>query len=384
MTSVAGVLAMATKARGDRRFLALLADCARPHVPDALAVRVRQRAEAVDDWSGLVTSAEQHGLGPLLHAHVRAGVLEPPEAARRQLWALYGRHRRENAIRLRALDEALAGFSDAGLRVVVLKGPVLADLVYRDPGLRPMSDLDLLVPAEDLVRAQRLLGAMGFRAPVPPSTHRLRRKHHLSPAVRIADGLPVVVEVHGDAFGSDRGATLPWEARGTPALTFSVGTRQAEALAGPQMLWHLCRHMTGLWHPLRLIWVADVVGFCEVFEAELDWPRLSREMPFIRSTLAMIDQLTPLPESLRGRAGIDRAASVRDVGIDYTGWPRTPPLDDGRARSRWRYLADTCRPPRWWLRLNYGGASASHAAVLWRHARALAGMAVRRAKDRVM
>ena len=368
----------------DQRFLPLLADCARPRVPDALVERVQRRVAAIDDWPGLVTSAEQHGLGPLLHAHVRAGVFAPPEPARRQLWALYERHRRENAVRLSALEEVLAGLAEAGIPVAVLKGPVLANLVYRDPGLRPMSDLDLLVPFEDVVGAQRRLGELGFRAPLPPSTHRLRRKHHLSPAVRLIDGLSVVIEVHGDAFGPDRGTTLQWDRRGAPPLTFSVGSRRAESLAMPQMLWHLCRHMTGLWHPLRLIWVADVIGFCEVFQADIDWLRLSNEMPFVRSTLAMVDQLTPVPESVRARAGIDSVAKANSVGVDYTGWPRSPHRDGARARGRWGYIVDTCQPPEWWLRLNYGAAHASLVTASWRHLVAIVRMAVRRTKDQVM
>ncbi len=247
-----------------------------------------------------------------------------------------------------------------------------------------MSDIDLLVRKDDVVRAQRQLGEIGFRAPLPPSSHRLGRKHHLSPAVRLVDRVPVVVEVHGDAFGSDRGASLTWEGRGTPALAFSVGPCRAEALAMPQMLWHLCRHMTGLWHPLRLIWVADIIGFCEVFGSDLDWPQLSRERPFVQSTLAMIDQLTPLPDSLRAQAAIQPAPASEGVGVDYAGWPRSPRVDGTRRHGRLDYVLDTCRPPEWWLRLNSGTAYAPIASAYWRHLRALANIARRRVKDQVM
>jgi len=359
-----------------------LADCARPRVADAFVEQLRRRAAAIRDWDACVSRAEQQGLGPLLHAHMRAGVIAPPDGARRQLWALYIRHREQNRIRLQVLGELLGRFAAAGIPAAVLKGPVLASLVYGDPGLRPMGDLDLLVPMERLVEAQRELGRMGFNVSVPASAHRLRRKHHLSPATRIVDGLAVVVEVHGDAFGADRGATLRWEARGEPPLTFAAGGVTAESLGLPQMLWHLCRHMTGLWHPLRLIWVSDVIGFAATYASELDWPRMASEMPFVPSTLAMIDQLTALPDAVRSRAGIATKGAAAGVGLDYAGWPRTPPRT-GEQPTRRAYVAETLLPREWWLRLNYGAADGS---LMWahvHHARALGRLAVRRVRDRL-
>ena len=105
-------------------------------MPDAVAERVRLAAPDGDDWPECVLAAEREGLGPLLHAHARAGLLSPPEAQRRQLLATYVRHRRENEVRLRALAEVLDALDRAAVPVVVLKGPALIHFVYRDAGLR--------------------------------------------------------------------------------------------------------------------------------------------------------------------------------------------------------------------------------------------------------
>ena len=58
-----------------------------------------------------------------------------------------------------AVDLAIRPLTDAGLEPVVLKGPALASR-YPQPGLRPMDDIDVLLPKADHVRAiEALQGA---------------------------------------------------------------------------------------------------------------------------------------------------------------------------------------------------------------------------------
>ena len=43
------------------------------------------------------------------------------------------------------LSKVVAGFKDAGIPVIILKGALLAKTLYPSPGLRYMGDIDLLV-----------------------------------------------------------------------------------------------------------------------------------------------------------------------------------------------------------------------------------------------
>jgi hypothetical protein len=60
---------------------------------------------------------------------------------------------------LRRVREALEPLGDSWL---VVKGPVLADLAYRQPGLRLYQDLDLVVPRAQFAEAIALLEGAGF------------------------------------------------------------------------------------------------------------------------------------------------------------------------------------------------------------------------------
>jgi hypothetical protein len=60
------------------------------------------------------------------------------------------------------LKGVLRAFDRSSLRVVLLKGPSLAERLYGSVALRASRDLDLLVSKTDLTRAESVLTAMGF------------------------------------------------------------------------------------------------------------------------------------------------------------------------------------------------------------------------------
>ena len=56
-------------------------------------------------------------------------------------------------------------FNAEGIELILLKGSHLARFVYRDIGLRAMSDIDIMVKKEEFLKAVELLFQMGFGAP---------------------------------------------------------------------------------------------------------------------------------------------------------------------------------------------------------------------------
>ncbi len=56
-----------------------------------------------------------------------------------------------------ALGEILIAFNKNSIQTLVLKGPFLAEHVYGNIGLRPMSDLDILIHQSDSTSVQVIL-----------------------------------------------------------------------------------------------------------------------------------------------------------------------------------------------------------------------------------
>ncbi len=331
----------------------LLAACAYADETRVCYPRLAQQAGQLTAWNELPAQAEAHGLGPLLYTYLKqAGVAVPP-GAQRELQGLYLRHRHANAVKMRILSEILAAFHQAGIEARLLKGAALAWLIYPQPGLRPMRDLDLLVKKSDALAAQAALAGLGFVAPLPAHLP----DKHLPAAVRKTEGLSVSVELHHNLFNLAHPASLTLEQLppAPPALT--VAGQPACTLGYEEMLWHLCEHLTyhtTVWESLRLIWVADIVGVAERFVAEIDWPLLKQRYPLASNVLSLLHFITPLSPALIERAGLKTNRVVNGAGFEFEGWPRTS-IGQQRAGGKGygRILKDTFYPPELWLRLHY-------------------------------
>lgn len=114
-------------------------------------------------WTAMLAMAKQHRLGPLLHWQMtqRHAALAVPDAVRAELKrAWIDSSRRQLGIQYE-LCAARNVLESAGIGSITLKGGFLAFLAYPNPALRPVRDLDILIPADRLVEAYRLLIANG-------------------------------------------------------------------------------------------------------------------------------------------------------------------------------------------------------------------------------
>jgi hypothetical protein len=267
----------------------LLALCARAQGHPLQYQQLRQHALALPTWDNLPVQAETYGLNPLLYAHLQAADIPVPTAIRQQLQTGTMQHSHANRVRGCVLAEILTAFQSAGIEALVLKGAALAHLVYPEPGLRPMRDLDLLVSPSQARPAQTLLGELGFNAPPPGDT--LPAKHLLA-AKRWVEGLQVTVELHHNLYANGTLDT-ELEALRPAAIPLIIEGVTAHTLGYEAMFAHIYRHMriNMLLDSLRLIWIADLVSLAERFAAKIDWPRVN---PALRNALALCHWLTPL------------------------------------------------------------------------------------------
>lgn len=147
-----------------------------------------------------------------------------------------------NARLMKAQNQVLAWFSQAGIRTAVLKGSSNAKN-YPQPDLRVLGDIDVLVKREDLKRAQEVLENHGYRL------HEDDPGYHISFSCR-----KVYVEVHYDVteFPDSPGGRLmeTYASRfledvcwgSVSGYEFPMLTEANQALT---LLLHMIRHMFG-------------------------------------------------------------------------------------------------------------------------------------------
>jgi hypothetical protein len=173
---------------------------------------------------------------------------------------------------LEALETVLAAFRSEGVPVIVYKGAALALGTYPRLGLRPMVDIDFLVPTSAAGEGLRILEGLGARRTSVEPAKRLSMLHGAELLLE-REGWSVAVDLHWSALwecrrpGDDdslRESAVPLPGTVTPARMPCPADH----------LLVVCVH--GLkWSPLPAIhWVADAMM---LIERSVDWARLVAE-----------------------------------------------------------------------------------------------------------
>jgi hypothetical protein len=144
--------------------------------------------------AGLADLAVQEGLGPLLGARLKAGEIEvESEAVKARLLREYYACCAHHLLREQQTAGLWAALRNRGIPVLLLKGAALAKTVYRDPGERPMADLDCLVPRAQWREAVHLAVKAGGSWKIC-AKRRVTGAHGYAADVALQNGM--VVEIH--------------------------------------------------------------------------------------------------------------------------------------------------------------------------------------------
>jgi hypothetical protein len=335
---------MATLSDGAFRFLSL---CAQPPGSAAVAQRLPCALATVSSFDELAIAAEQHGMEPLVLAHIERTGLAMPADLRARLLARRTQHAHAASIRTRVMTGVARAMERAGVPFLVLKGAALAPLVYDDARLRPMRDVDLLIRKADAGRALEVLMRCGFRpgSAAVPSHH-----HHLQGMAKTLEGATVTIELHHELL-----ARTPFvEACDYDDLIhrsqpFEWGGMSYRTLGCEDMLWHVYAHafVINTLHPgaIRLLSVADLVHATEAWIDRIDWARLRRQYARLPRALHVLYDLVPwsphVAEVLREQ--VERPATA----------VRVYPIDSDPHWSA-ALIPDVLWPPEWWFRMRYG------------------------------
>ncbi len=116
------------------------------------------------DWEQLVSKAQIQGLAPLMYWLLsKSGKFSSiPEPMRNSLRLNYSLTWIKNKKILKDLESLAKIFKQVDIPLVLLKGACFVLTIYQDIGLRPMGDLDILVPASRFSEAVQIAHSLGF------------------------------------------------------------------------------------------------------------------------------------------------------------------------------------------------------------------------------
>jgi len=155
---------------------------------------------AADDrerWMQLVALAHAERVSPLVYLVLKDSRLCPPEALSELRGVYY--HTLQHYTRLFGQVEQIAAeFQARGVGLIVLKGMALSESLYHNPGLRPVTDIDLLVRPADVPAAAEELARLGWQQSGEPFRGQQEDYRHELQFLRA--GIPAAVELHWGLF----------------------------------------------------------------------------------------------------------------------------------------------------------------------------------------
>jgi hypothetical protein len=268
--------------------------------PDPDPDSVRRTLAGGADIALAVSAAEDHRISPLLwRALDAAEALDVLGANHVALKATADAFAMEALLLIpRAMDLAVNPLTAASLEPVVFKGPAVAAR-YPRPGLRPMEDIDLLLPRADHGRALSALASAGW------TVVRAAEGEQYDTVLTHPEVPSLLLELHfGLESASQRVTALDpvtlWSHR-QPAL---VAGTPAFVLPQNEELVVLAAHAGKPHHGfVRLVWIADIAMIVRAAASDgnpVDWERVRAVAGSTRCTTVVGAAL-----SMARRAGVD-------------------------------------------------------------------------------
>jgi hypothetical protein len=254
---------------------------------------------------------DSHRLLPLLYS-----VLQRQGISDSQMGRFKGVYRRtwyDNTLRLRAAAAVLQALHDEGISTMLLKGAALTLRYYRDVGLRPMDDFDVLVPTHQGLAAIEVLKGLGWIPLFEPVGVTEAEALEIGHAYPFRNARRQEVDLHWHVYYQRVAPTADSELWAA-AHPFALSGAPTHILAPADQLLHVCVHGTqrAWWSEERapnLRWVADAMMILRNAPEALDWNRLSAQAERLRFVLPLREALgylhdhfeAPIPASVLAR-----------------------------------------------------------------------------------
>ncbi len=142
----------------------LLLNCIQLHPNKTVIKNIDSISRRSIDWKLFTDAALWHGLAPLAYNGLkncqdRNGV---PAEYFEKLKSIYLENLVRNTIIFAEFEKIAGVLGKSNIPIVALKGAGFAKMIYKDIGLRPMSDIDILIKLENLGKTIQAIETIGY------------------------------------------------------------------------------------------------------------------------------------------------------------------------------------------------------------------------------
>jgi hypothetical protein len=225
------------------------------------------------NWRYLLDLAEFQGIIPLVaHNLVGNGFShQVPQSYIDQLKHDYNRIMSKNLILSSELTKVLSTLSQVQIAAIPLKGTVLAEVLYGNPGLRMVVDMDIWVHSGEISLAGTVLSKLGYKQ---EGTEQAWQHPFHSAPYRKEGHFPVFLDLHW-ALDDSREVAFPQQEIWRRAQPLQLQGVPILTLSPEDNLMFMANHLSkNDFH--RLKFLGDIAELLKKYQGSLDWDYITK------------------------------------------------------------------------------------------------------------
>ncbi len=228
------------------------------------------------NWKTVSEFAAKHGVASLFYKHFRNQRINEqiPVEVLQFLQKKYFQTLQKNTIIYHEFDKIIDLFKVNNIEVIALKGIALAEIIYGDIALRPMSDIDLLTHESDLSKIMELLKTIGFERLIPRTE--FIGTINVENEIGFINKNNILVEIHQSLVSEHHVFEYKIDDFWLNTFEVKIGKNIIPIFTPEYMLFHLCAHLYGhSFDPkFRIGWLFDITNVIAKYSNSINWSLL--------------------------------------------------------------------------------------------------------------
>lgn len=232
---------------------------------------------AVTNWDYFTNIVLLNSIGPLLYINLSSAKNKHliPAKTLMMFKQTYMMLLSRNMILYDHFKNAVCAFSEKGISVIGLKGIFLAEKIYKDIGLRQLSDIDILVRKEDVMQCRDILTGLGYQTKTRIKSEFIKSTYdikHLPPLVMKGVSIELHTKIHTDSFDFNISMDDFW----SRASATTISETPCLQLNPVDLIIHQCIHLDVHIHSgkIRFYYICDIAAIIKHYQKEIDWQLL--------------------------------------------------------------------------------------------------------------
>jgi hypothetical protein len=246
--------------------------CLRLELEESTKNKIKALLALSLDWKRIKEIADGQRITPLLYSTLNQ--LPQKELIPQEIFSsmrqLYLRNLSRNIVMEKEVLRFLELVKAKNLNIIFLKGFTLIQVLYRNPALREMIDVDILIKKEDLSLIKDLLFQLNYQ--IAEKISRYSEKYHYEVffSKRFSAKQIMFLDVHWRLLGN-RPYRLELPGVFERAQKISIGEQETLCLSWEDTFFSLALHIRKHIRDLTLNSVVDVAEWLKLKRNELDW-----------------------------------------------------------------------------------------------------------------